>query len=170
MRAHLLGLLAACGARTTVDLPGSSQTASPSTAPGPRFRVVAISAGRSHSCAVRSDGTVVCWGADDLGQLGNGTTNALTNAPVVVPGIDDAVALSAGPDYSCVVRSGGTVACWGSGSQGLVEAGAIVVRAPADVHGADNAMAITTGLGSACFLRATARCRAGRGWRNPSIW
>ena len=56
---------------------------------------VAIDAGSGHTCAVRSGGSVVCWGANEEGQLGDGTLTD-RRTPVRVDGLDDAVAVTAG--------------------------------------------------------------------------
>jgi hypothetical protein len=52
--------------------------------------VVEISAGGDHVCARRSSGSVVCWGRNDRGQLGDGTT-VNSAIPVFVVGLTDAV-------------------------------------------------------------------------------
>src|SRR5213594_888893 len=59
----------------------------------------AVTAGGFHTCALPGDGTVRCWGQNDLGQLGNGTidpTGGFNPNPVIVNGITTAVAISAG--------------------------------------------------------------------------
>jgi alpha-tubulin suppressor-like RCC1 family protein len=47
--------------------------------------VKAVSAGVNHSCALKTDGTVACWGLNDQGQLGNGRSGN-RNIPVKVTG------------------------------------------------------------------------------------
>jgi alpha-tubulin suppressor-like RCC1 family protein len=88
--------------------------------------IAEIELGARHTCARKNDGTVWCWGSNDFGQLGdgmeehpedqcmNGTTLVdCSSVPVRVAGIDDAVELEVGRQHSCVIRSDGTVWCWG---------------------------------------------------------
>jgi hypothetical protein len=74
--------------------------------------VTAISAGGAHSLALRKDGTVLAWGENKLGQIGDGT---LLNRerPVVVPGIRNAVAIAASSHFSVAVLADGTAMEWG---------------------------------------------------------
>src|SRR5204862_3993916 len=66
-----------------------------------------------HSCALINDGTVQCWGRNESGQLGNGTTTN-SSVPVGVAGITGAVGITAGWwHHSCALLAGGTVRCWG---------------------------------------------------------
>ena len=62
---------------------------------------VSVSAGDSHTCGVKSDGSVVCWGSDEYGQA--------------TPEAGEFSSVSAGPRYTCGVRADGTIACWGEG-------------------------------------------------------
>ena len=71
-----------------------------------------VSTGNEHSCAILTNNTVACWGRNHLGQLGNGTL-VNSNAPKVVPGINDVVSLSAYTHGTCVAKTDGTVWCWG---------------------------------------------------------
>ena len=129
-----------------------------------------VAAGRSHTCAVRANGTVACWGSNGAGQLGDGTTtNRLS--PVPVAGLTDpVVAIAAGEAHTCVVVATGTARCWGDNSSGQLGDGTTTNRlTPVLVQGVGNAIGIATGgaLGSshscAVIADGTARCWGANG-------
>ena len=70
----------------------------------------------SHSLALKSDGTVVAWGDNSSGQLGDGTTTNHTT-PVAVPGLTGVVAIAA-YSHSLALKSDGTVVAWGGNYSG----------------------------------------------------
>src|SRR2546428_5452055 len=70
-----------------------------------------ITAGSFHTCALLQDGTVRCWGSNDLGQLGNGTTTD-SSIPVAVAGITGASAATAGSFHTRAPFPHGTVEFW----------------------------------------------------------
>ncbi|MCX8190583.1 MAG: DUF2341 domain-containing protein [Candidatus Aenigmarchaeota archaeon] len=72
-----------------------------------------VSLGGLHSCALLSNGSVVCWGRNNYGQLGDGS-NTNRNTPVMVVGIENAVGISLGYYHSCALLSNGSVMCWGN--------------------------------------------------------
>jgi alpha-tubulin suppressor-like RCC1 family protein len=74
-------------------------------------------AGPSHACAIRTDGTVWCWGSNEEGQLGQGCSE-LFDKPVRVPNVTGAVDGGVGNAHTCVVRKDGTVWCWGTNESG----------------------------------------------------
>jgi len=82
--------------------------------------VTAISSGNSHTCALAS-GQVFCWGYNNTGQLGDGTTIS-SNVPVMVSttGVlagKNITAISSGNSHTCAIASGAAF-CWGNGSNG----------------------------------------------------
>ena len=89
----------------------------------PLTGVIQVAAGGRHTCALKSDNTVWCWGRNASGQLGDGTTTArnvpvkaLTSASVTI------VDITAGDDHTCarvINGDGNTIAlCWGSDASG----------------------------------------------------
>jgi len=78
-----------------------------------------ISAGMYHSCGVTYDNLAYCWGADGVGQLGDGAVNtSFRSRPVAVKGGLHFQMVSAGFDHSCGVTTQDQVYCWGSNSRG----------------------------------------------------
>jgi alpha-tubulin suppressor-like RCC1 family protein len=107
---------------------------------------VAVAAGDDHSCAVLANGSVHCWGASHLGQIG---PNALQNSPtaVAVPIGAPAVSITAGSTHSCARLAGGGAACWGSTFHGQLGTGdAQLSPLPLDVLTGD--FTTTTSLAS----------------------
>ncbi|MDP9341544.1 MAG: hypothetical protein M3Q23_05430 [Actinomycetota bacterium] len=74
--------------------------------------VKAISAGPTDTCAVMTGGGVKCWGLNDYGELGDGTTTD-SDVPVDVSGLTTALVVSVSNFHTCVVTTDGTVECWG---------------------------------------------------------
>lgn len=79
--------------------------------------VVRISAGAAHTCAVRSDGKVRCWGYGGFGQLGREPIE-VSGDPDEVTGLRDAVAVAAGRDFTCAATMSGALHCWGQSAEG----------------------------------------------------
>lgn len=75
--------------------------------------VVMVTAGDSHSLALRRDGRVLAWGDNRHGQLGDGTTTD-RHAPFLIDGITDVVRIEAGGSFSLAIRANGSVWQWGA--------------------------------------------------------
>ena len=146
----------------------------------PRPRVVPglanitqVVTGQDHGCALVADHSVLCWGDNTAGQLGDGTV-AQRTTPLVgpVPGLTDAVQLSAGRSHTCARRMNGAVVCWGmseGGETGPPTSTMCVVRqadadagqvanmvpcatAPTAVPGIATASEISSGVSHTCAL------------------
>ena len=90
------------------------------TTPSDR-KVVKVEPGATHTCILLDDGGVMCWGRDNLGQLGNGDTSDTIHAPssnVELPEGRAATDLSVGDHHSCALLDNGSVACWGQNNHG----------------------------------------------------
>jgi alpha-tubulin suppressor-like RCC1 family protein len=117
---------------------------------------IRIASGQNHTCIVRSSGKVSCWGDNQDGQLGNGQTNARSPSPVDVGGgITDAKAIACGASFSCALRAGGTVACWGNGLGGQLGNGSKQLQpSPVAVSNLTDAIAISAGESHACAVKS----------------
>lgn len=74
---------------------------------------VSVAAGRSNAYALTDAGTVVAWGPNGAGQLGNGWTGGRTRVPVPVVGLTGVTAIAAGLERGAALRSDGAVWMWG---------------------------------------------------------
>ena len=120
--------------------------------------VVSASAGAEFTCAVVSNGTVRCWGANWSGQLGDGTTAARAIA-ADVSGIGNAVAVGAGTAHACAVLADSTVKCWGYGAHGQIGDGTSTpsVLTPVSVSSLSGVAAVSAGYLHTCALLTDGR-------------
>jgi len=124
--------------------------------------LASISAGGQTTCAVTDTGAARCWGANDWGQVGDGTTTR-RNTPVGVSGLGSGVAaVSVGYYHACALTTAGGVKCWGANTSGQLGDGTTSRRyTPVDVVGlTTGVVAIATGLDDGirdhtCALTAT---------------
>ena len=82
--------------------------------------VVSLAIGGEHSCAVIVDGSVVCWGDNEFGEVGDiNAANCLECSKPVKVDLPSAVRIAVGSRHSCAALSDGTVRCWGYGNSDI---------------------------------------------------
>jgi alpha-tubulin suppressor-like RCC1 family protein len=88
-------------------------------APAASGCIGAVAGGEDHFCAVRNDGTVWCWGANDVGQLGDGsTTDRVQPVKVATPAGKTFLEVAASENHTCALAVDKTVWCWGGNDVG----------------------------------------------------
>ncbi len=126
--------------------------------PGQRS-AIAISTGTFMTCAITNDGMGYCWGENDEGQLGNGTTNSrqMTPAEVLFPSGYTPVSISAGDDFACALMDNRKVMCWGENNDGRLGQGPLATddeTTPVwvSMENSETAHFLDIGTKSACMI------------------
>lgn len=138
---------------------------------GDHYKQTLIATSRYHTCALTktTDAGVRCWGANNFGQLGDGTSVDKTS-PVEVTGLSSGViSVGVGDAFSCALLSTGQVKCWGSNSVGqLGNSGALSIqKTPVSVLDGASALTgvqtLTVGRMHACVVLTggSAKCWGG---------
>jgi len=87
-----------------------------------------IAAGTGYNCGIKTDNTLYCWGANFLGQLGDGTTINRNSPKRESANGTDWFQVSAGLNHTCAVRTTGTLWCWGDNYNGQVGDGTMTYK------------------------------------------
>lgn len=148
-------LLAAALAVLGVLLAPTTAYGAPSAPSGALTGVVTMD--RS-TCGITAAGGVVCWGANELGQLGNGRGRGST-LPRPVSGLaSGVVSLAAGYNHACAALASGEVRCWGAAESGQLGSGPTASTSgatPQPVAGVGGVVEVSAGGNTTCALGRT---------------
>ena len=170
--ANDLGQLGLGDTATRGDQPGEMGASLPLVDLGPGADPVALSTSATHTCALRADGTISCWGGNADGELGIGDTAGRGDQPgelgVATPVVDlgpgvTAIDVVVGYAFSCALLADGHVSCWGANGEGQLGLGDTLARGDAagelgaalgrvDLGAGRYAIQITAGAAHACAL------------------
>ncbi|WP_437967159.1 hypothetical protein WMF04_47710 [Sorangium sp. So ce260] len=125
---------------------------------------VEISAGFAHTCVLRRDGSVWCWGRNAFAESGRPDSEPVVPVPaqVALPGKALHVAAGGGfsraddalPAHSCALMEDTTVTCWGRGTQGQLGNGSFhASREPTRVPSLINVVQISLGAAHSCAVK-----------------
>ncbi len=136
---------------------------------------IAVHAGGSHTCGLKADGKVQCWGQNSSGQLGNNSTTP-SALPVTV-GSETYQALSAGMYHTCALKTNGDLQCWGNDSNGQLGNGAWTTRLVPYLVVGNGYESVSSGGNHTCAIKTTGQLfcwgynaygQLGRGSTTPS--
>lgn len=111
-----------------------------------------LAAGASHACAILSNGSLRCWGSNEFGQLGDGTTVSRA-APVEVKGVPPVQSVVLGEAHTCALLADNTMQCWGDNGRGQLGDGTEGARgAPSAVTALSHLQSIHAGRRHTCAV------------------
>ncbi len=160
------------------DDPGEMGDALPAVDLGSGRTVVQVATGPDHTCAILDDGSLKCWGANYLGQLGLGDNRSRGMHPGemgdALPTVNlgtgrSAVDITVGSGTTCARLDDGSLKCWGDGRYGRLgrsvygvgdDHGEMGDQLPPMPFGERTTDSVSIGGGDACavFDDGTARC------------
>jgi alpha-tubulin suppressor-like RCC1 family protein len=114
--------------------------------------VSSVALGFYHTCAVKTDGSLWCWGANWYGQLGDGTsTNRNTPVQIMSSGVSS---VKLGDSHTCAVKQNGSLWCWGWNYYGQLGNGTLVQKStPYPVITPAGALSISVGREHSCAIK-----------------
>jgi alpha-tubulin suppressor-like RCC1 family protein len=124
-----MGHVGQLGNNQTADRPDPVEVLAVQSSSGPSgtaVQFVRVATGNSHSCAIGNDSNTYCWGMNDSGYLGNGTTaGSPTPVPVNRPMGVIFTDLAIGEIHTCAIGNDSKTYCWGSNGSGELGDGSI---------------------------------------------
>jgi alpha-tubulin suppressor-like RCC1 family protein len=127
------------------------------------LKAIGLAVGANHACAVTTGNQVACWGANNSGQIGDGSTMPRPT-PMQASSVANVKQVATGFEDTCAVAMDGTVWCWGSDQEDQLGRGFFIPpfddtpdKITSDPDGsAVQAMSVTLGDHFACALRSDA--------------
>jgi alpha-tubulin suppressor-like RCC1 family protein len=120
--------------------------------------VLDVVAGQYHVCALITGGKAYCWGKNDRGQLGIGSTTSPITSPTAITTTTFSQ-ISAGWVHTCGIESGGAqnyVACWGDNTSGQIGNGSVDATAhTTPVINGNSYAYVSAGYNHTCVLTST---------------
>ena len=127
-------------------------------------KIISISAGARHTCAITQSREAYCWGANDQGQLSDFAAGGPT--PARIAGSLPWAQISAGATHTCAVRTDGVLSCWGGNDRGQLGNGSFVTgNSRPSIPGGGPIAFVSAGDGRTC-----ARTVAGAVYCWGTIW
>ncbi len=128
----------------------TTSSATPVTVTGLSRTPVRLTAGVSHTCALLVDDSLSCWGGNQVGQLGDGTTVSRLVPQPVLTGV---AGVGAGAYHTCASLDNGTLRCWGRNADGRLGDGTLTDRTlPSRVLVASGVSALAAGGYHSCAV------------------
>jgi alpha-tubulin suppressor-like RCC1 family protein len=121
-------------------------------------RVTVLAVGSGHTCALKNDTTVACWGSNHLGQLGLPASTGTQPVPTTVPGLSGVAQIASGDSHMCAVLVDQTAVCWGLNSNGQIGDGTTTQRnTPTPVLGLTGVVQMSAATENTCAVLSTGR-------------
>jgi len=143
----------------------ASQTEPVPVVGGHTFHKLAV--GSRHACALTEEGQAYCWGSNQYGRLGDGTSTVFQLTPVAVTGNHEFVDITAGAAHTCALERDGDAFCWGHNEFGQVGDATFTDRnAPVPVAGSHTWIALHAGGNTTCgvVVDGSAYCWGDGSW------
>lgn len=131
---------------------GESPPTEPTTHTNHDVRFVTISAGDDHTCGVTAQGRVLCWGGNEVGQIGTGTNSLNIQTPTSPAGDQVFRMVTTGAFHTCAVTPDSIAFCWGFNVTGQIGIGTIGKsrNVPSRVLGTTRYAEVAAGGGHTC--------------------
>jgi alpha-tubulin suppressor-like RCC1 family protein len=117
--------------------------------------IAAVAGGLHHSIVLKTDGSVLAWGLNTEGQVGEGSTAPMRSSPIQVAGLSVVTAIAAGSRHNLALLANGTVMAWGANESGQLGDGTTTQRnTPVVVSGLTNVVAIAAGAAHSLAIKS----------------